>query len=169
MILRKLQEKDASRMLEWMHDPQTVCHLQKNFEKMTIEDCKRFIVSAQDTTESLHMAVCDDNDVYQGTISLKNIDHQNKNAEYAVSMHGDAQGKGFASFGTQQILQIAFGSLGLEKVYLNVLEDNTRAIRFYEKMKFHREGTFQKHIFQERYKDLHWYCMFKEEFQSGGK
>lgn len=165
MILRKLKEKDAERMLEWMHDPQTVEHLQKDFAHMTLEDCQKFIASADDTRESMHMAVCDDQDLYQGTISLKNIDYLNKNAEYAVSMHGDAQGKGFASFGTQEILKIAFESLGLEKVYLNVLEDNTRAIRFYEKMKFHREGTFKKHIFQGRYKDLHWYCMFKEEFR----
>lgn len=168
MILRKLQEKDAVRMLEWMHDPQTVQHLQKDFAHMTLDDCMRFVAAAQDTGQSMHMSVCDDQDVYQGTISLKNIDLENRNAEYAVSMHGDAQGKGFAVFGTREILKIAFETLNLEKVYLNVLEDNPRAIRFYEKMNFHREGVFEKHIYQDgRYKDLLWYCMFRTEYLNG--
>ena len=44
MRLRKLEEKDAPLMLEWMHDPDVVENLNKNFAAMTMDDCKRFIV-----------------------------------------------------------------------------------------------------------------------------
>lgn len=164
MKLRKLQEKDAQGMLEWMHDPNVIKGLQKDFANMTIENCVSFIHSAQDTTEDMHMAICDDEDVYQGTVSLKHIDTKNKNAEYAISMRSCAQGKGFASYGTKEILRIAFEELKLEKVYLNVLADNPRAIRFYEKMNFKKEAVFEKHIIKEEPKDLWWYRIFRQEY-----
>lgn len=165
MKLRKLQEKDAQGMLEWMHNPNVTKGLQKDFAHMTIEHCRSFIQSAQDTTEDMHMAICDDQDVYQGTVSLKHIDLTNKNAEYAISMRTSAQGKGFASYGTKEILRIAFEELKLNKVYLNVLSDNTRAIRFYEKMHFQKEAVFERHIVQESEKDLWWYRIFREEYE----
>ncbi len=42
---------------------------------------------------------------------------------------------------TQEILRYAFEELGLHKVYLNVLEDNVRAQKLYEKCGFVYEGS----------------------------
>ena len=56
MRLRKLEEKDAPLMLEWMHDPDVVENLNKNFAAMTMDDCKRFIVGSADTKVNLHFA-----------------------------------------------------------------------------------------------------------------
>lgn len=165
MILRKLKEKDAQGMLEWMHDPDVTKGLQKDFANMTIENCMNFIQSAQDTAEDMHMAICNEEDEYQGTVSLKHIDYKNKNAEFAISMRSSAQGKGFASFGTKEILRIAFEELELEKIYLNVLADNSRAIRLYEKMQFKKEAVFEKHIIKETAIDLWWYRIFKQEYK----
>ena len=53
MRLRKLEEKDAPLMLEWMHDPDVVENLNKNFAAMTMDDCKRFIVGSADTKISI--------------------------------------------------------------------------------------------------------------------
>ncbi|MEG0091801.1 MAG: GNAT family protein, partial [Oscillospiraceae bacterium] len=58
----------------------------------------------------------------------------------------------------------AFKELNLEKVYLNVLCDNTRAVSFYKKAGAVYEGTFAKHIkIKGQRKDLAWYCWFKED------
>ena len=47
MILRKLKAKDASLMLEWMHDENVVRFLKAAFSEKTIEDCFTFVDSAQ--------------------------------------------------------------------------------------------------------------------------
>src|SRR5437763_16596905 len=47
------------------------------------------------------------------------------------------------------VLRYAFGALGLNKVSLDVLEYNTRAIRTYERLGFHREGVHR----EDGYKD----------------
>ena len=83
-----------------------------------------------------HYAICDDEDAYQGTISLKDIDVENGTAEYAIVLRRQAQGKGYASFATREILRIAFEELGLHKVYLNVWKENAHAVGFYEHMGF---------------------------------
>lgn len=89
----------------------------------------------------------------------------NKRAEYAVSLRRRAQGKGIAAEATCEILKMAFEQYNLERVYLNVLSENKRAIRFYEKIEFIYEGEFRKYLFlRGEYKTLKWYSMLKEEY-----
>ena len=109
-------------------------------EKQTKADVLSFIQKAREIDKnkqgsSIHLAVTDENDEYLGTISLKNIDYKSKNAEYAISMRQCTKGTGAAYKATKQILDYAFNTLDLEKVYLNVLKEN-RAIAFYKKVGF---------------------------------
>ena len=155
--LRPLMEKDADRMVEMMRDEQTTRYLQIGGPNYTKETAVRFI--SQTTVESrhLHRAVVDEHDVYHGSISLKNIDREKLEAEYAVSMHPEAQGKGAAAAATAQILEIAFQQLGLNRVYLNVLVENQRANKFYQKFGFrftHRSTM----VFHGEEKELNWYA-----------
>lgn len=148
-MLRKLQQKDIHRMLEWMHDPLVNCHFRANFSKMTEDDAKAFIENSFND-ENVNFAFTDDNDNYLGTISLKNISKNDKNAEFAIVTRREAQGTGAAFKATIEILRYAFNDLALHRVYLNVLEDNKRANRFYEKCGFNYEGKFMEHLFINR-------------------
>ena len=133
--LRPLMQKDGPRMVEMMHDAVTTQYLQIGGPSYTLETALGFIAIAADEAENLHRAVVDGEDVYQGSVSLKHIDREKKEAEYAISMHPQAQGKGAAKVGSAGILELAW-SLGLKRVYLNVLAENERANRFYQKMGF---------------------------------
>ena len=87
MKLRKLELKDAELMLEWMHDKNVVEMLAQNFENKTIEDCKQFIRNAnEDESIFMHRAICNDQDEYLGTVSLKHINIQDKNAARRVDI-----------------------------------------------------------------------------------
>lgn len=168
MVLRKLEEKDADGMLEWMKDED----IQKSFRfdtaNKTREDVLEFINSAETVPvdgKSIHYAIVDDNNEYLGTISLKDIDMTAKKAEYAISLRKKAQGHGVATEATKEVLRKAFCEFGLERVYLNVLSDNIKAIHLYEKCGFVYEGEFKKHLFlRGKYCDLKWYRMLKEEY-----
>lgn len=99
-------------------------------------------------------------------MSLKGIDSKNGTAEYAIVLRQAAQGKGYAGFATQEILRIAFGEMGLHKVFLNVLKENTHAVGFYEHMGFHREGDAREQLLLHgRYHDLLWYGMLEAEWR----
>ena len=168
MRLRKLEEKDADGMLEWMHDPETQDFFCFDAMKRTKQDVLEFIRNASiDCTEgnSIHYAVCDDEDEYLGTISLKNIDLCAKKAEFAIRLRKKARGRGVGQTVISILLDKAFTEFDLERVYLNVLSDNDRAIHLYEKCGFIYEGEFRKHIYiHGKYKSLKWYSILREEY-----
>ena len=138
-MLRKLEEKDAPFMLEWMHDEEITAGFQRPFSKATLESVLHFIQNSFDE-ENQNFAFVNSQDEYLGTISLKHISHVNDKAEYAVVTRKCAQGTGAAKKATEELLHYAFTNLGLHKVYLSVLEENSRAQKFYEKCGFVREG-----------------------------
>lgn len=164
MKIRKLELKDAEHMLEWMHSKSVVEMLAQNFENKTIEDCRNFIKNAnEDDCEFVHRAICNEEDEYLGTVSLKHINTHDKNAEYAICMREIAMGTGAAVYGTKEILKYAFDVLKLEKVYLNVISENMRAKKFYEKIGFQYEGTAKRHILiQNQLCDLEWFAFYRD-------
>ena len=164
--LRPLEEKDWSGMYEWMTDPDIASAFIFDHKSITMESTKRFIENSRYDDKNQHFAVIDDiNDEYLGTISLKNIDTYNRNAEYAISMRSEAHGKGVAKVATKVILEKALFDMDLNRVYLYVATDNVRANKFYRKLRFVFEGTFKQHIIRQGcFKDINWYAITKEDF-----
>ena len=158
--LRPLEPKDSTRMVEMMHDEGTIRYLQIGGAGYTEETALGFIERTADESKHLHRAVVDQNDVYHGSVSLKNIDLTNLEAEYAISMHPDAQGKGAAQAASAGILEIAFNQLKLKRVYLNVLAENERANRFYKKFGFRYTHSTTMSFHGEE-KTLYWYEQVK--------
>lgn len=165
MNLRKLEYKDAPTMLEWMHDSDVTNYLKNDFAKMKLKDCIDFIEKTKYDTDNIHYAVCDEKDEYLGTISLKNIDKISGTAEYAISFRSKSIGTGTAFEATKEILQIAFLKLNLNRVYLDVLCENKRAVRFYEKVGFIKEGIWKEHFYiQGKHRDVLWLRLLKKEW-----
>lgn len=161
-MIRRLKEKDAPYMLEWMHDPEIAKCFKVNFMEHTIEDARRFI-SESFNEEQRHFAVVDENDMYMGTVSLKHISHSDSNAEFAAVMRKCAQGTGAVISATRETLDYAFGELSLHRVYTNVLEDNKRSCRYVEKCGFVYEGTFKDHLYiNGEYHNLNWYAIINK-------
>ena len=145
-IIRRLKEKDVFAMLEWMHDEKVARNFRFDFSSMNKEKALNFIQNSF-SEENQHFAIVDAADNYLGTISLKNISRTDNNAEYAIVMSRNSWGNGFAQKATEEILNYAFRTLHLHKVYLNVLAENIRANKFYKKCGFSFEGTFKDHIY----------------------
>lgn len=164
--LRSLAESDAPDMLEWMHDETIANVFSANFLDFTEDDVNDFVQKSWTDAESLHFAIAGEGGEYLGTVSLKDIDETTLSAEYAISTRKTAQGTGAAMRATRDVLAYAFNVLGLERVYLNVKCTNPRAMHFYEKVPFTREGTFRKAIQNTDGKliDLAWFSMLREEF-----
>ena len=131
MYLRKLQKNDAILMLEWMNESSVVESLQTDFSSKTIEDCEKFIEDSLLDANNLHFAIADEFDVYQGTVSLKNI--YNNSAEFAIVIRPEAMGQGIAHGAMKRIIDLGFESKKLENIYWCVSPENKRAIRFYDK------------------------------------
>lgn len=165
MKLRKLMAKDAELMLEWMHDKDVVLWMQSDFASKTLSDCERFIANNQECGADLNLAIVDESDEYMGTVSLKHIDKEAKNAEFAITVRKGAMGKGFSQYGMKEILQIGFYELGLESIFWCVSIENKRAIRFYDKSDAERIDDIPEKIMNsyssEQLEKMIWYVVNK--------
>lgn len=159
MRLRKLEQRDAPLMLEWMHDESVVRHMGANFKEKTMDDCLGFIAWANSAERDVHLAVADEKDEYMGTVSLKHI-HAGT-AEFAITVRKCAMGKGYSLFGMQSILEHAITDLKLQAVYWCVSCKNERAIRFYDKNGYTRTQQIPDSLLKEytlvQLVDLVWY------------
>lgn len=167
--LRELKRTDVNSMLEWMKDSEINCFFQFDSDKVSKHEALEFIDQAnipQNKRSSYHFAIIDESSNYLGTISLKNVDYRAKTAEYAIATRKCAHGKGYAEKATKELLQFGFETLQLNRVYLNVLDENIRAIKFYEKLGFHYEGLFRQHLYiKDKVVSLRWYALLKKEYE----
>lgn len=163
-MIRRLERKDAEFMLEWMHDKQDIRRAFRSpFEKSTVESVTAFIDNSF-TDTNRHFAIANDADEYLGTVSLKNISQEDRSAEYAIVVRKSARGTGAAKLATEEVLDYAFHTLGLHRVYLNVLEKNEHARHFYTKCGFEYEGTSKDAILLDgRYESLAWYGLIRDK------
>lgn len=169
-MLRRLEQKDAPFMLEWMRDKTITCNFRYPFARMTLEKVQNFIKYSFDE-ENQHFAITDDKDEYLGTVSLKHISEIDHNAEYAIVTRKKAQGTGIAARATMEILKYAFDDLGLHRIYLTVLSDNIAARKLYENCGFDLEGEFRDMIRLEgRYRNQAGYAIlnWKEKTMDRG-
>ena len=123
-------------MLEWMHDEDVVHFMQADFRHKTLNDCEKFIESAQEDRSNIHFAVADYSNTYMGTVSLKNID--STSAEFAITMRKVAMGKGYAAEAMKQIIDKGMNELGLKHIYWYVRPENQRVVCFYDKNGYQR-------------------------------
>lgn len=165
MKLRRLAAKDSEKMLEWMKDPNINRFFRFDINSINEEQITNFINDSLRDETNLHLAIVNDADEYLGTVSLKNIDYKNGSAEYAISLRRNAIGTDLAQRATDTILYIAFFEMDLNKVYLNVLSQNVRAIRFYEKYGFAFEREYIEQVkIRGECQSLKWYGIINTVF-----
>lgn len=163
-MIRRLLEKDAENMLQCLLDDVAMQFMKLSESRQSIEKCRLFIANSF-TEKNQHFAIANEHDEWVGTISLKNIDHEVGAAEYAIITARDVHGKGIAFSATQELLNYAFQKLGLNRIYLNVIQDNIRANKFYVKCGFEFEGCFRQAIrVGEKIFDLNWYAILRKDF-----
>jgi diamine N-acetyltransferase len=167
MKLRELKLKDADRMLKWMHDESIVKYMGTDFSNKTISDCRAFIEKSSLSKDDIQKAIVDETDAYLGTVSLKNIDYENKCAEFAIAICKDAMGKGVSRDAMTEILKYGFSTLKMESIYWYVSKENVRAVRFYDKNAYRRiddiPDIYMKHVDKKQVNNLYWYIVKKEE------
>lgn len=162
--LRELRIADADYMCEFLEDPDISHNFIFTRYPFSMENFNEFIKISWGDTKNIHYAIVDDNNEYVGTVSLKNINYVDRNAEYAIVTRKKFWGTKCAYEATKQIIEYGFKRINLHKIYFNVLSSNLRVRNFYEKFGFIKENVFKEHMYiNGKYEDLIWYCIFNTD------
>ena len=160
--VRTFEERDVPKKVEWINNPDNNQHLHYDIPLSVNKTLEWF--RSKDNSRRLDCTIeCDG--VPVGLIGLLAIDHTHNKAEFYISMGETAYKKrGIATRATRMVLDYAFQTLGLHKVYLNTDGENAAAHGLFEKVGFVREGLFvDDMIHRGRYIDRVRYAVVNKE------
>lgn len=137
--LRELSLNDTDKIVRWRNQDFVL----ENFidkRLITKESHINYYHSRIETgVVKQFIIVCDEIDV--GTTFLRDIDYESKVAEFGIFIgEKDYLSKGVGSKAAKLIVEFGFEKLNLDRIFLRVLANNTRAQKSYEKVGFHLDN-----------------------------
>ncbi len=142
--LRDLDHSDLDLVYDWYNDPALYDTLVGEYTPRAREEAREYMrahwIGAAATVRKIIMA--DGQTI--GLIALSNIDRSEATAAFDIFIADvAARGKGYGRKALSQMLHAGFTDLGLERIYLDLLEDNLPARRIYERCGFAPRGGVQ--------------------------
>ena len=113
------------------------------------EEHAMFIEGLKIDNKNSYWLARDENEGYLGVISLNRIDSANKNAYLGIytNPYSGKTGTGYVLI--ECLKRLAFNIAYLHTLKLEVIENNEKAIRFYEKAGFSKEGRLREFVFKD--------------------
>lgn len=168
IYLRALNTDDYKFTFLWRNDIQITSTLGGNTYFVSEEREKKWVEDHMlNDRKNLYLIICLKLDKTPiGMVSLTNIDHLNRKAEFAIQVgNKEFQSKGIGKAATKLMLQHGFNQLNLNKIYLTVLQSNERAIKLYESLNFSCDGILRDELFKNgKYYDLITMSILKLQF-----
>ena len=169
VILRSLERADLSTVATWRNDPMIHPFFFDPYP-ISLSDQDRWYDNYLGQRKSLIFVITlKEAQRCLGLIGLDQIDHRNQCAEYGRLLIANPadRGKGYAADATDTLLNYGFLELNLNRIFLRVFADNTKALGLYEHCGFQREGLERQALFSGgRFRDLVLMSMLRSEFLS---
>jgi UDP-4-amino-4,6-dideoxy-N-acetyl-beta-L-altrosamine N-acetyltransferase len=169
VILREMTKDDTQNIIKWRNAPSVV----ENFIYRTPLDEEAHLNwynNRVKTGEVAQFIIVDkESNIDVGSVYLRDIDNKNRKCEYGIFIGEEScRGKGIGSAAAKLVLDYAFKTLNMNRVFLRVFADNPRAIRSYEKAGFKYEGTFKADVIIDSVpRDMVFMAILKEDWEKG--
>lgn len=167
--LRELSRKDLNIINSWRNDKELISYLGANYRYIDIEiDMAWFDNYLKDRNQTVRCSIVNEADEIIGLVSLTNIDYINSFAVLHIMIgNKNNRERGIGQFAIKEMLNHAFNNLNLNKVELQVLCTNERAIHVYEKIGFKQDGILREACFKNgQYLNVAVMSILKREFNN---
>jgi ribosomal-protein-alanine N-acetyltransferase len=168
IYLRPLEREDAQQCMSWLNHPEITRWLLA-YRPINLRAEEEFIDKALQSEHDLVLGiVAQATDRLIGGTGLHQIDFKNRHAGFGIVIGAKEEwGKGFGTEATRLMVQHAFETLNLHRVWLHVYEYNQRGIRTYEKVGFQKEGVLRQDTYRDgRYWDTIVMAILREEWDA---
>lgn len=158
VILREYREEDFASLRRWVNDPEVTRYLSYVFVKpQTALNTEQFLQGILSGKNDGYFFVIADRETqeYYGQIDIFRVDTLGRCGEIGLVIAPWAWHKGYAREALGLIERFAFEQINLNRLYLEVFAENTRARDAYRAAGFTEEGVLREHVFKNgRYRDL---------------
>lgn len=168
--IKQILSKDLIKIIKWKNSQTLSNQIMSQKKQIDLETAKKWLKNnSTDKNQWFRGIYIEDkdkkNDILIGIVRLMFIDFKAKTTELGIYI-GDKNyhGRGFGKQALKIILNEAFSTLDLDKVYLRVTESNYRAIYLYESLGFVCEGRLKNHFFndkEEKFENVLYLSLFK--------
>ncbi|HEY3315051.1 MAG TPA: GNAT family protein [Bacillota bacterium] len=155
VYLRPLERADLDYVRRWYNDPETRA-LTGMATPMSEAAAEEWYESAKNDRDRVwFMVVSRDEDRVIGEAGLLRMYHPWRTTDLTIIIgEPEARGHGRGTEAINLLLDYAFGHLGFHRVSIGVVGFNQRAIEFYERVGFKREGLqrdgyYYNHVFHD--------------------
>ena len=147
VVLRPFVASDFDAVLDMQSRPELVRYLM--WDVMDADAVRTFLerrvrqtaIEAEDNALVL-AATIPPSDRVIGEFMLRLSSERHRQAEIGWSLHPDAQGHGYATEASRELLRIAFEDLGVHRVAADADPRNTGSLRIMERLGMHREADY---------------------------
>jgi RimJ/RimL family protein N-acetyltransferase len=169
IYLRPLEPSEAPAVAPWFND-QEVIRFTTRWRPLTVVEEEEYIRKHLGSEAAVMFAIAlKESDRLIGVTGLHQIDSRNRVASFGILIgEKDAWNEGHGTEATRLVVQYAFDTVNLHRVWLHVSEFNPRGVRAYEKAGFRHEGRLRQDHFREgRYWDTLVMGVLRDEWRSG--
>lgn len=167
MYLQPVTLKNASIIRKWHNDPELIQLARIGREKTTLKQERTDIQNARRSKDqAYHMIIKQSDDTAVGFVRFNFIDRTSGNVWLRV-MIGErtAWGKGYARDALESYLGWLFNEIGIHRVTLECYSTNMRAVKFYERLRFKKEGVLREAVLIDgTHHDVFSFGMLKRDF-----
>jgi len=168
VTLRPLSLKDAPNFCRWLSDPELTEFLTRwrHFGPPSLSEERNWIKKNKEISHDANFSIDAADGAHIGSVSLKNIDRLDKNAEFGIFI-GDKKywGQGCGTEAGRLIINYGFKKLKLRLIYLRYIAFNIRGEKSYKKLGFKPAGRIRRLLELDGFfHDQCWMDLLKEEF-----
>ena len=165
--LKEIDSSDLPKMLVWRNKKENTKWFFNQDEITNEKQEEWYNLYLEDKSDNMFIIETKDG-IPIGTIGIKNIDKQNKQAELGRMLIGEKEylDKGYAVEATKTLVKYCFEKMNLNRIYLEVFEHNVKAINMYKKVGFKKEGSLRQAIFANaKWFNITLMSILKNEFE----
>ena len=149
--IRELRKEDSQKYFEWINNRELVI-FNSAYSPISEMNHNSWFDSVTKNNQIKIFSIVIENDsaeeVLIGSCSLRNIDAVNQSAELQIRIGEESyQNRGFGTKVTQILVDFGFRDLNLNRIYLDVFQNNKRAVKTYTKCGFVEEGVKRESVF----------------------
>jgi UDP-4-amino-4,6-dideoxy-N-acetyl-beta-L-altrosamine N-acetyltransferase len=147
VTLRDLTEDDRERLHVWRNSPDVAAYMYTDHAISRAEHDRWFDGLADDPRRRYW--VIEANGIAVGLANLADIDLRNRRCAWAYYLADPSvRGLGVGSFVEYWVIEHVFGTLGLNRLWCEVLASNTAVWTLHLNFGFQREAHYRQHIFK---------------------
>jgi UDP-4-amino-4,6-dideoxy-N-acetyl-beta-L-altrosamine N-acetyltransferase len=154
VTLRPLAPADSGRVHAWRNSPDVAAYMYTDHD-ISPEEHARWFAGAL-AAETKVFWIIEDDGAPVGLANLTGIDLGRRRCEWAYYLgEASVRGRGVGAAVEYIVLEHVFGTLGLHKLWCEVLIDNAPVWRLHESFGFTREALYRDHVWKAgRFQDV---------------